>query len=232
MQENAGIATLSWVPRVLGSERAEHEREAERQGLAGYQIKEMGEGRKCRCRRNTTNITRSSYATVPRTSPLYGLDLRSEPETLVELEQARDHDRLGFSPIVTLVSSANTRSGFLFSLPVYRHGLPHGTIDERRRNLIGFVHGSLITSKMIDTIVNTNNGPEGLDIFFFAPGAGADAQPIYVHGSRLRSEPARPASQAALDARRASVARARRRRATLDDHGHGADAGRAADGGA
>src|SRR6516162_2714927 len=46
LQENAGIATLSWVPRVLGSERAEHEREAEQQGLANYRIKEMGEGRK------------------------------------------------------------------------------------------------------------------------------------------------------------------------------------------
>ena len=46
------------------------------------------------------------YATVPRTSPLYGLDLRSEPPTLAELEQARDSDRLGFSQVPTLVSRA------------------------------------------------------------------------------------------------------------------------------
>jgi diguanylate cyclase len=200
LQENAGIATLSWVPRVLGSERAEHEHEAERQGLAGYQIKQMGEGRKLSVSPDRDEYYPIFYGTVPRSSPLYGLDLRSEPETLTELEQARDRDRLGFSPVVTLVSSGNTRSGFLFSLPVYRRGLPHGTIDERRRNLVGFVHGSMITSQMIDTIINNNNGPEGLDIFFFVPGTSAEAQPLYVHGSRLRSEPAQPASQATLDA--------------------------------
>jgi diguanylate cyclase len=200
LQENAGIATLSWVPRVLGSERAENEREGKQQGLADYQIKEMGEGRKLSVSPDHEEYYPIFYATVPRTSPLYGLDLRSEPETLVELEQARDYDRLGFSPIVRLVSTSNTRSGFLFSLPVYRRGLPHGTIDERRHNLVGFVHGSMITSQMIDTIIYTNNGPEGLDIFFFVPGASAEAEPLYVHGSRLRSEPAQPASQAVLDA--------------------------------
>jgi len=200
LQENSAIATLSWVPRVLGPERAEHEREAARQGLAGYRIKQMGDGRKMSLSPERDEYYPIFYATVPKTSPLYGLDLRSEPETLTELEQARDHDRLGFSPIATLVSSGNTKSGFLFSLPVYRHGVPHQTIDDRRRNLMGFVHGSLLTSKMIDTIVSTNNTPEGLDLFFFAPDAGMDAAPAYVHGSRLRTEPAQPLSRAALAA--------------------------------
>ncbi len=198
LQENSAIATLSWVPRVFGPERAAYEREAARQGFADYHIKQMGEGRKMSLSPERDEYYPIFYATVPKTSPLYGLDLRSEPETLAELEQARDHDRLGFSPIVTLVSSDNTKSGFLFSLPVYRHGVPHDTVDDRRRNLTGFVHGSLTTSKMIDTIVSTNNAPEGLDIFFFTPDAGADAAPFYVHGSSLRTEPAQPQSRAAL----------------------------------
>jgi diguanylate cyclase len=200
LQENGGIATLSWVPRVLGPQRAELEREAARDGLPDYHIKDMGEGRKMSVSPERDEYYPIFYATVPKNSALYGLDLRSEPETLVELEQARDHDRLGFSSIQTLVSSGNTRSGFLFSLPVYRRGLPHQTIDDRRNNLIGFVHGSLMTSKMIDTIVDNGNTPEGLDMFFFAPNADADAQPLYVHGSQLRSTPAQPANQAALAA--------------------------------
>ncbi len=197
LQQNSAIATLSWVPRVLGPDRAAHEREAVRQGFADYHIKQMGEGRKMSASPEHDEYYPIFYATVPRTSPLYGLDLRSEPETLAELEQARDHDRLGFSPIETLVSSGNTKSGFLFSLPVYRHGAPHDTVENRRSNLIGFVHGSLITSKMIDTIVSTNT-PEGLDIFFFAPDAPADTAPFYVQGSRLRTEPAQPVSRAVL----------------------------------
>ena len=39
--ENAAIATLSWVPRVLNSERAEHERAGVRQGLPGYHFKDI-----------------------------------------------------------------------------------------------------------------------------------------------------------------------------------------------
>jgi diguanylate cyclase (GGDEF)-like protein len=197
LENNSAIATLSWVPRVLGSERAGHERMAALEGFPGYRIKAMGEDGKMSLSPERAEYYPIFYATVPKTSPLYGLDLRSEPATLAELEQARDHDRLGFSPVRTLVSTGGSKSGFLFSLPIYRHGLPHDTIDDRRRNLAGFVHGSLTTNKMIDTIVNTN-APEGLDIFFFAPDSSVDAAPFYVHGSQLRTEPAQPQSRAAL----------------------------------
>ena len=197
LRENGAIATLSWVPRVPGPDRAAHEREAAQQGLPDYHIKAMGDGGKMSVSPERDEYYPVFYVTLPKTSPLYGLDLRSEPETLAELEQARDHDRLGFSPIRTLVSSGGTQPGFLFSLPIYRHDAPHDTLEDRRHNLVGFVHGSLLTSKMVDTIVNST-APEGLDIFFFAPGAGADAPPVYIHGSRLRSEPAPPESQAAL----------------------------------
>jgi diguanylate cyclase (GGDEF)-like protein len=195
--DNGVIATLSWLPRVPGPDRAAHEREAGRQGLAGYRIKAMGEDGKMSVSPDRDEYYPVFYATLPKTSPLYGLDLRSEPETLVELEQARDHDRLGFSAIRTLVSTGGTKPGFLFSLPIYRHDAPHQTTDERRRNLVGFVHGSLQTSKMIDSIVSATS-PEGLDIYFFAPNGEADAPPIYVHGSRLRSEPAPPAIRSEL----------------------------------
>ena len=157
LRENVAIATLSWVPRVLAPDRAANEREAAQQGIPDYHIKAMGDGGKMSVSPERDEYYPVFYVTLPKTSPLYGLDLRSEPETLAELEQARDHDRLGFSPIRTLVSSGGTKSGFLFSLPIYRHDAPHDTIEDRRQNLIGFVHGSLLTSKMIDTIVNANS---------------------------------------------------------------------------
>ena len=89
LQENGGIATLSWVPRVLGSQRAEHEREAARDGLPDYHIKDMGDNRKMSVSPERDEYYPIFYATVPKNSALYGLDLRSEPETLGELEQAR-----------------------------------------------------------------------------------------------------------------------------------------------
>src|SRR5580704_18655795 len=112
LRENSAITTLSWAPRVLNAERNDHERAAVLQGLSGYRIKSMGTDGKMSPSPERSEYYPIFYATLPKASPLYGLDLRSEPETLAELEQARDHDRLGFSSIRTLVSSGGTKPGF------------------------------------------------------------------------------------------------------------------------
>ena len=196
--EATAIATLSWVPRVPNSERARFELEGAIEGLANYQIKMMGQGGHMAPSPKRDEYYPVFYCTLPKTSPLYGLDLRSEPDTLAEMDGARDDDRLGFSRIATLVSSGGTRSGFLFSLPVYRRGVAHDSVDLRRQNLVGFVHGSLVTSKMIDAIVLNGKIPVGLDSYFFDPGAEASAAPVYVYGSRLRNAPLQPKSESAL----------------------------------
>jgi diguanylate cyclase (GGDEF)-like protein len=200
LADNSAIVTLSWVPRVLKSDRAHHERAAALQGLADYHIKAMNAGGTMTISHERSEYYPIYYATLPKTSSLYGLDLGSEPQTLAEMDHARDVGRLGFSEIRALVRTGNTESGYLFSLPIYKRGSLNDSVEDRRRNLIGFVHGSLITGKMIDGIITANKTPKGLDSFFFQPSAGRDALPTYVHGSRLRNTPAEPMSQMALAA--------------------------------
>ena len=203
LRENGGIVTLSWVPRVFNSARAAHEREGELDGIPDYHIKDMVRG----AGPMTPSPERREYfpifyATVPKTSPLYGLDLRSEADTLAELQHARDADRLGFSSVPTLVSTGRSWSGFLFSLPIYKRGAPHDTIETRRSNLVGFVHGSVITAKMVSTIITDTKTPKGLDLFFYAPDGGPQAMPLEMHPSRLRSSALAPISRAAAVAGR------------------------------
>jgi diguanylate cyclase (GGDEF)-like protein len=199
--ENAAIWTLSWVPRVLNAERAEFEHEAVRQGLPDYHIKMMhADGVTMSVSPERSEYYPIFYATVPKTSPLYGLDLRSEPPTLLEMDQARDQDRLGISGLRVLVSAGGKQSGFLFSLPIYKRGPLPTSIEDRRRNFAGFVHGSLITGKMVETIIATNQTPKGLDFFFFAPDGGAAALPTYVYGSGLRLAALQPANRGSLAA--------------------------------
>jgi diguanylate cyclase (GGDEF)-like protein len=198
LQENSAITTLSWVPRVLNAERTDHERAAVLQGLSGYRIKSMGTDGKMSPSPERGEYYPIFYATVPTTSPLFGLDLRSEPQTLEEMERARDENRLCFSQVRELVSSDGTQSGFLFSMPVYRHGSPHDSIEDRRRNLAGYVHGSLIPGKMIESIITANKTPQGMELFFFEPGTDLDALPMYVHKSRLEVSPIQPMSLSSL----------------------------------
>ena len=199
--ENSAIANLSWVPRVLSSERTEHERVAALQGLPGYRIKTKDAEGHISLSPVHNEYYPIFYATEPITSSIYGLDLRSELPTLAELEHARDEDRLGFSQLSqvrALVSKDSTPSGFLFSLPVYKRGSLHDSIEERRRNLAGFVHGSFITSKMIDSIIAANKTPKGLEMFFFAADSGLNALPLYIHKSRLEVSSVEPMSRASL----------------------------------
>jgi diguanylate cyclase len=196
--QNSAIVTLSWVPRMPQSERAEHERAGSAEGIAGYRIKAMEEDGRLVLSPVQTEYYPIFYATVPLDSPVYGLDLRSEPETLSELEHARDADQLGFSQVRGLVTAAGKQPGFLFSLPVYKHGTSHDSVADRRRNLLGFVHGSLITGRMIDDIIKANKTAKGLDCYFFKPNAAPDDLPVYVHGSRLRKRPAEPLDRVSL----------------------------------
>jgi diguanylate cyclase (GGDEF)-like protein len=197
IQENAAIATLSWVPRITREDRATHERQAASEGLRDYQIKAITQTGKLVASPERDEYFPIFYGTVSKTSPLYGLDLGSEKRTLAELEQARDGNRLSFSPVPRLVSAGGAQPGFLFSLPIYDQGLDPDTVAARRRELVGFVHGSVITATMVSTIINNNKTPKGLDLFFYLPASGEDVMPFVMHPSRLRTSPLAPLTLAA-----------------------------------
>jgi len=198
LKSNSAIQTLSWVPRLLRSERAEHELAAVAEGFSGYRINVLAPDGSLSPSPERDEYFPIFYATVPKSSRLYGLDLRSQPLTLAELEYARDGDRLGFSQVPALVSTGGTQHGFIFSLPLYRKGSSHPTVEERRRNLVGFVHGSFVTSTMIETIISASITPQGADLLFFEPGAGPDALPLYAHSSRLRTVALVPTPRSSL----------------------------------
>jgi diguanylate cyclase (GGDEF)-like protein len=196
IHENSAIATLSWVPRIARQERDAHERQGASQGLPDYQIKAIPPDGKLVRSPERDEYFPIFYATVPKTSPLYGLDLGSEQPTLAELERARDENRLSFSPVPKLVSTGGIQPGFLFSLPIYRHGSHPDTVEARRRDLVGFVHWSVITATMVTTVIHNNKTPKGLDLFFYLPDSSAAAIPFFMHPSRLRTSPLAPVSLA------------------------------------
>lgn len=200
LRYSSAIQTLSWVPRVRRPERAAHELAAVRDGLSGYRIKAVAPDRSMAPSSEQEEYFPIFYATVPKTSRLYGLDLRSEPATLAELEHARDGDQLGFSEVPELVSAGGSQHGFIFSLPLYRRGAPNDTVEDRRRNLVGFVHGSLITARMIGPVIDSLTTPQGVDLFFYKPDTGPQEPPLHVHGSRLRTQPIGPKPQVELSA--------------------------------
>jgi hypothetical protein len=99
------------------------------------------------------------YSTMPRNSRIYGIDLLSQPVIQTRIERTRDTDSLSAAPDFVLHSKEGDVHGFLFSLPVYVQGKPHGTVEERRQNLAGFTHGAFVTADAIEHILKITTGP-------------------------------------------------------------------------
>jgi diguanylate cyclase (GGDEF)-like protein len=176
---SSSIQTLSWLPRVRPEDRPAFELAAARDGLPNYHIRNRTPDGGFVPAGRQDEYFPVLFSTVPKTSPLYGLDMSPYPKTREQMDQARDNARLGFYPLWSLASAPGVQHGFVFLLPVYRQGVPNSTVDERRHNLVGFVSGAMVTAKMIDAVLSTRSAPQGIEFFFFNPHGGPDDRPLY-----------------------------------------------------
>ncbi|HUI96549.1 MAG TPA: EAL domain-containing protein [Xanthobacteraceae bacterium] len=199
LHDEPSIHSFSWVPRIMRTERTTYEQAAVRDGIVGYGVKSVTPDD-----RLVPSPERDEYLPVffssvaQRQSAIYGIDLASQPAVLSRLEAARDNDRLSVVPDFALHSSAARAHAFLFSLPVYRAGLPHGTVEERRANLLGFVHGAFLTEDTFDEIIRSNTAPTGLDLYLFAGDAPPDSLPLHSQVSGAGERPAHPPTLATV----------------------------------
>src|SRR5262249_14228271 len=91
LEGQRAIQNVSWIPRILDSERAAREFAADQQGIPGYHIKSIAGGGKLARSAPKDEYFPIYYSTeMPRTSRIYGIDLASEPMRRQTLERARD----------------------------------------------------------------------------------------------------------------------------------------------
>jgi diguanylate cyclase (GGDEF)-like protein len=185
LDRDKAIQNLSWVPLVRDSRRAEFEANARANGIAGYHIRDALPDGTIR-----TAATRSEYLPIYYSTErnlgarIYGIDLLSEAPIRDRLLRAADENELSTVPDFLLHSRSGITSGILMSLPVYRIGARIDTVQERRENLRGFVHGAFVTADAMARIVTHRTTSVGLNFYVFPAYADADDRPIYVHSSR------------------------------------------------
>jgi diguanylate cyclase (GGDEF)-like protein len=201
LRDLTAIQSVSWIPRVPHAEREARERAAVDDGIPGYRIKAVGPGGSLAPSPERDEYFPIFYSTEkPKTSPVFGIDLASEPKRRETLERAwRNNHAATFADFI-LHTGAGDRTGFIVMLPMYRQDLPFDTEEERKRNLVGFVQGAFQTSVMIETILGATTKPQAIDFFLFSSNAGPATPPLSIYASRLRAAPPEPAPQAALTA--------------------------------
>jgi diguanylate cyclase (GGDEF)-like protein len=189
---------MSWVPRVTHEARDAHERAAAADGLPDYQIRSLTpEGVLAPAPYRHEYFPMFYAVSGPR--GVYGLDLNDGGARQKTLERARDGARMATSPHLTLVSGIGDRRGFFVVLPVYRAGVPNDTVEDRRRNLLGFVHAGFQTGILLESLIEASTKAAGLDLYFY-PGDDSPERstPLYFHGGSASTAASGPQPRAAL----------------------------------
>lgn len=130
-----GILGVGFSQRVAAKDKEQHIREIRAQGFPNYVIH--------------PEDARDEYHTVIYLEPFdwrnqraYGYDMFSEATRREAMERARDTGTSACSGKVILLQETNkdVQAGFLMYVPVYQRGNTPITVEQRRKNLSGFVY--------------------------------------------------------------------------------------------
>ncbi len=172
---------------------------AAEQGLVGYRIHSRGPDGQLGPPSDSTEHYPVFYSSnEPPGSPIYGFDLHDNGPRQQALERARDNDQAATSGNVKLHSGVGDRVGFFVVVPVYRRGLPHQTLEERRNNVVGFVQGVLQVGVSVDSILGATAVPDAMNLAFFDADARDDAAPFYFRPATGGVSPTQAQSRASL----------------------------------
>ena len=182
LSRHPGMMNIAWAPRITRDQRAAHELAANRDGFTDYHIRAKAADGSLVVSPERDEYFPKYYSIEAITSPVYGIDLSDGAQQKDIVDHIRDADVLSVTAPLLLHTGAGDRHGFWAGLPIYASGLPHETVEDRRRNILGIVHGVFQIQVMFDTILGEIKTP--VRLYLFPANATADDRPIYF-SSRL-----------------------------------------------
>ncbi len=155
-----GIQGVSFALVVPATEKGRHIATVRKEGFPKYTIKPEGE--------------RGIYAPVIYIEPFTGLNLRvpgfdnySNPERRAILDKARDSGDAVITGKIKLMQETNKdiQAGCLMFMPVYKNGVPHDTLAERRANIIGWVASAFRMDDLMHGILGKRSADLDIEIY-------------------------------------------------------------------
>lgn len=178
-----GIATILPPARL-----ADHVAAMRAAGFPAYDVKPAG--------------PRELYTSITHIQPFggsnlraFGYDMFSEPVRRKAMEAARDSGAAVATGRVTLVQEGtrSTQPGFLVYAPVYRRGMPHSTVAQRRAAIVGWVYAPFRMNNLmggvggehasdLDVAIYDGKRPGEDTLLYRSPGARApQARAMFTH---------------------------------------------------
>jgi len=201
LMNHPGIQALEWIPRVPDSHRWMYEDAARKQKFPFFHITERkAPGEMIKAGERDEYFPVYYVEPYKGNEPALGFDLASDRTRRESLYRSRDTGKMVASAPVKLVQETGNKSGFLLLLPVYAKGLPTESIENRRKNLEGFVLGAFRVGDIVEKAL-TYLEPQGIDIYIFDESAPEGEGFLYFHPSRIRKTPIGPAARILDDLR-------------------------------
>ncbi len=151
LNSSPAAAGFEWIPRISLADRPAFEQAIRAQGYEDFSIYEKdAQGN------HQPADSRAEYFPVTLIEPFapnkaaFGFDLASNPTRLATITQARDSGKPAATASIHLVQDTGSQTGILIIMPVYRHGMPIDTIEERRANLIGLTLGVFRVNDLVN----------------------------------------------------------------------------------
>ncbi|MCB1901268.1 bifunctional diguanylate cyclase/phosphodiesterase [Cognatazoarcus halotolerans] len=155
-----GIQGIGYAEMLAPEQLPGHVASVRAEGFADYSVKPEG--------------ARDMYSAIVYLEPFdwrnrraFGYDMYSNPMRRAAMEHARDAGSAAVSGRVVLVQETATdvQAGFLVYLPVYRPGLPHDTVEQRRKALMGYVYSPFRMNDLMRGILGSDTPEVGFELY-------------------------------------------------------------------
>ncbi|HKA19768.1 MAG TPA: CHASE domain-containing protein [Blastocatellia bacterium] len=144
--------------------------------LSNFQITEQSpQGQLVRAARRAEYIPVYYLESVRGIGRALGFDAASDPTRREALNRARDTGQPTATDPLTLIQDIKHEGGFVVFLPIYKPGLPHNSLQERRLNLQGYVSGAF---RIPDMMNNALKGAKMEDIEIRLYDAGGEKKNV------------------------------------------------------
>jgi len=182
--DHPSIQALEWIPNIPDSKRHAYVRAAQNESYPNFQITQLGSQGKMEIARK-----REEYFPVYFIEPYIGnemalgYDLASNPIRLEALRKSRNSGEVIASERITLVQEKEDQSSFIVFVPIYRKHELLATVEDRNKNLVGFVIGVFRIGKIVEHALSYLD-PSGIDITLLDQTTSSDKQLLYSYLSR------------------------------------------------
>ncbi len=187
LAHSRSIQALEWIPRVPDELKAEYEAKAREDNIPNFRFTERAS------QGNMVSVShRKTYFPVYFVEPYtgnelaIGFDLASDPSRLDALNSSRDTEKLWLTEGITLVQESSNQRGFLAFLPIYQTPPPLPSIQERRKQLRGFVLGVFRIGDILQKAISSMQ-PVGVEFIIFDVSAPANRQFLASYSSAQNS---------------------------------------------